>query len=103
VQWAQMVDLYVTGFGRAHHGEIFREAAGLMDAGQMRPLVNERRFTLADIAAAHELVETGVLGKLLWSCRWSVALCLHPMRAEAIFRKPYAQLAACLCTDHYRT
>jgi NADPH:quinone reductase-like Zn-dependent oxidoreductase len=55
----------LTGLGRKHHGEILREAAGLVDAGKMRPLVNERRFTGTDIAAAHELVEAGSLGKVV--------------------------------------
>ena len=55
----------LTGFGRKHHGEILRDAAELVDAGKMRPLVNERRFTGTDIAAAHELVEAGSLGKVV--------------------------------------
>ncbi len=55
----------LTGFGRKHHGEILRDAAELVDAGKMRPLMNERRFTGADIAAAHERVEAGALGKVV--------------------------------------
>jgi NADPH:quinone reductase-like Zn-dependent oxidoreductase len=55
----------LTGFGRKHHGEILREAAELVDAGKVRPLLNEQRFTGADIAAAHALVEAGALGKVV--------------------------------------
>jgi len=55
----------LTGLGRAHHGQILREAAALADAGQLRPLLNDRRFSPADIAAAHALVESGALGKVV--------------------------------------
>lgn len=55
----------LTGFGLAHHGEILREAAGLVDAGKIRPLMNRERFTAADIAAAHAAVEAGALGKVV--------------------------------------
>jgi NADPH:quinone reductase-like Zn-dependent oxidoreductase len=55
----------ITGEGRAHHGEILSQAAALAEAGKLRPLVNERRFTTAEIGAAHELVETGSLGKVV--------------------------------------
>jgi NADPH:quinone reductase-like Zn-dependent oxidoreductase len=55
----------LTGFGRKHHGEILREAAGLVNAGKVRPLMNAERFTGVDIAAAHALVEAGALGKVV--------------------------------------
>jgi NADPH:quinone reductase len=55
----------LTGYGRAHHGEILREAAGLVDAGKLRPLMNEERFTGGQIDAAHALVEAGALGKVV--------------------------------------
>ena len=55
----------LTGFGRAHHGEILREASGLAEAGKLRPLMNEKRFTAAEIAEAHALVEAGALGKVV--------------------------------------
>jgi NADPH2:quinone reductase len=55
----------LTGFGEAHHGEILREAAALADRGKLKPLLNERSFTPADIAAAHALVESGTLGKVV--------------------------------------
>jgi len=53
----------LTGRGRAHHGEILTQAATLAEQGKLRPLLNQQRFSTADIAAAHALVESGSLGK----------------------------------------
>jgi NADPH:quinone reductase-like Zn-dependent oxidoreductase len=58
----------LTGFGLAHHGEILRQAAELVDHGKLRPLMNGKRFAAADpaeISAAHALVEAGALGKVV--------------------------------------
>ena len=56
----------LTGRGRAHHGEIMREAAKLVEAGMLTPLVDERRFSLGTALAAHELVQSGkALGKVV--------------------------------------
>jgi NADPH:quinone reductase-like Zn-dependent oxidoreductase len=56
----------LTGKGRAHHGEIMREATKLVEAGKLKPLVDERRFTLETVTGAHELVESGkALGKVV--------------------------------------
>jgi len=55
----------ITGEGRAHHGEILAQAAALAEAGKLRPLLSERRFTTTEIDAAHELVEAGSLGKVV--------------------------------------
>jgi NADPH:quinone reductase-like Zn-dependent oxidoreductase len=55
----------LTGAGRAHHGEILRQVAALADAGKLRPLLNDRRFSSAEIAAAHALVESGATGKVV--------------------------------------
>jgi NADPH:quinone reductase len=55
----------LTGVGQAHHGEILRKAAALVDAGQLRPLLNERRFAPAGIHAAYALVESGAPGKVV--------------------------------------
>jgi NADPH2:quinone reductase len=49
----------LTGRGRAHHGEILREAAALADAGILRPVVDARRFTRRTAAEAHQAVEDG--------------------------------------------
>ena len=55
----------LTGEGRAHHGEILTCAATLAEAGKLRPLLSEQSFSTADIAAAHALVESGSLGKVV--------------------------------------
>jgi NADPH:quinone reductase len=56
----------LTGKGRGHHGEILREAAKLVEAGALTPLVDERRFTLETAMQAHALVESGkALGKVV--------------------------------------
>jgi NADPH:quinone reductase len=56
----------LTGKGRAHHGEMMREATKLVEAGELVPLVDERRFTLESAMEAHALVEGGkVLGKVV--------------------------------------
>lgn len=49
----------LTGKGRDAHGRILREAARLADAGQLRPVLSARRFTLQDGDAALDLVESG--------------------------------------------
>ena len=48
----------LTGEGRAHHGEIMREATRLVESGKLRPRLDPRRFGLGDIADAHEAVES---------------------------------------------
>ncbi|WP_353072264.1 zinc-dependent alcohol dehydrogenase family protein [Tunturiibacter gelidiferens] len=55
----------LTGVGQAHHGEILREAAALVDDGKLRPMMNERPFAGTDLDAAHALVESGALGKVV--------------------------------------
>jgi NADPH2:quinone reductase len=55
----------LTGLDQAHHGHILRDAAALVDAGKLRPLVNDRRFPTAEIASAHALVESGTIGKVV--------------------------------------
>ncbi|MFE2813820.1 zinc-dependent alcohol dehydrogenase family protein [Streptomyces nigra] len=49
----------LTGRGRAHHGEILRAAAALVDDGKLRPLLDEARYSLATVADAHQAVESG--------------------------------------------
>ena len=48
----------LTGEGRAHHGEILREAAALAEAGKLTPHVNAGRFTFSDVDAAHDAVRS---------------------------------------------
>jgi NADPH:quinone reductase len=47
----------LTGEGRAHHGDILREAAILIEAGKLRPRLDPRRFSLSDVGAAHAAIE----------------------------------------------
>ncbi|HYK37260.1 zinc-dependent alcohol dehydrogenase family protein [Alloacidobacterium sp.] len=54
-----------TGENRAHHGAILSQAASLADEGQLKPLLNDRRFSPADIADAYSQVEVGSLGKVV--------------------------------------
>jgi NADPH:quinone reductase len=49
----------LTGEGRAHHGEILRQATQLAEANQLRPVVDPRQFTLETALSAHEAVEQG--------------------------------------------
>ena len=54
-----------TGVGMEHHGWILREAAKLAEAGALRPLLDEQRFSFGDVAAAHVYAESGqALGKV---------------------------------------
>ncbi len=49
----------LTGKGRAHHGEILRDAARLIEAGSVRPMLDDRSFTLDNAQAAHDILESG--------------------------------------------
>ena len=56
----------LSGEGRAHHGDILREATRLAEQGKLKPLVDERRYTLSDAHAAHDALEAGkALGKIV--------------------------------------
>jgi NADPH:quinone reductase-like Zn-dependent oxidoreductase len=55
----------ITGENRDHHGKILTRAAALAEAGKLRPLLNEQRFSIKDVDAAHALVESGALGKVV--------------------------------------
>lgn len=55
----------ITGEGRAHHGEILAQIGVLVEAGKVKPLVSDQRFSTEEIAAAHGLVESGSLGKVV--------------------------------------
>jgi NADPH:quinone reductase len=44
----------LTRQGRAHHGEILRNAARLVEAGKVRPYLDPRRFTLESVGDAYE-------------------------------------------------
>ncbi len=55
----------LTGKDRAHHGKILARAATLVEEEKLRPLLSERRFSGAEIEAAHALVEAGTVGKVI--------------------------------------
>jgi NADPH2:quinone reductase len=56
----------LTGEGRAHHGEILREATKLVEAGKIIPRLDRRRFGLATIGDAYQAITTGpVAGKIV--------------------------------------
>lgn len=51
---------------REHHGEILREIASRVDAGRLRPLLDEARFGFTEVAAAHARMESRAhLGKIV--------------------------------------
>jgi NADPH:quinone reductase-like Zn-dependent oxidoreductase len=56
----------LTGEGRAHHGEIMREATKLVEAGKIVPRLDPRRFSLDTISEAHAAIENGTAaGKIV--------------------------------------
>jgi NADPH2:quinone reductase len=55
----------LTGEGAARHGEILADAGKLAEAGKLKPLLNERRFSAHEIAEAHALVASGANGKVV--------------------------------------
>ena len=55
----------ITGEYRAHHGEILARAASIAEAGELKPLLSEERFGVADIEAAFARVVAGALGKVV--------------------------------------
>jgi NADPH:quinone reductase len=46
----------LTGEGKAHHGEILREATRLAESGKLLPRVDPQRFDLQSVADAYDLV-----------------------------------------------
>ncbi|WP_345535599.1 zinc-dependent alcohol dehydrogenase family protein [Variovorax defluvii] len=56
----------LTGKGRTHHAEILTQVAQLVDAGQLRPLVDSQRFTLDQAGDAHARATSGqAVGKVV--------------------------------------
>jgi NADPH:quinone reductase len=56
----------LTGTGRAHHGEILREATRLVEAGKIAPRVDPRHFTLATVDEAYRAIESrSAAGKIV--------------------------------------
>lgn len=54
------------GEGRAAHGALLERIADFADRGELRPLLDDHHYALADAAAAHRRVEEGrALGKVV--------------------------------------
>lgn len=54
------------GIDADHHAEILDKLANLAAAGQLRPLLDSKRFNLADVADAHRHLESGqAIGKIV--------------------------------------
>jgi NADPH2:quinone reductase len=51
----------LTEQGRAHHGEILREAAKLAEASKVAPMLDPHRFQLAQVANAHAGIENRIV------------------------------------------
>ncbi|MBO1541049.1 zinc-dependent alcohol dehydrogenase family protein [Pseudomonas sp. OA65] len=49
----------LTGKGREHHGHLLRDAAALVESGQLRVNVNQRRFGLGEVNEAFAQVAEG--------------------------------------------
>ena len=56
----------VSGKGRAHYGEIMEQIAQIVDAGQLKPLIDSKQFTFAEAGKSHEYLASGqALGKIV--------------------------------------
>jgi NADPH:quinone reductase-like Zn-dependent oxidoreductase len=55
----------LTGEGRAHHGQVLRNAAQLVQEGKLKPLLSHLQFSTGNINAAYAEVEKGSLGKVV--------------------------------------
>lgn len=61
----------LTGRNRAHHGEILRAIADLVDAGRLRPVLHHRSYSFLEVAEAHATLERGsVIGKIALTSPW---------------------------------
>ncbi len=59
------------GFHQEKVSRILTEVAALVDAGKIHPLVDERRFTFAEVGEAHDYQEKGrPTGKVALSAHW---------------------------------
>jgi NADPH2:quinone reductase len=52
--------------GRERHGAILRQIATLVDEHKLKPLIDEQKFNVTDIALAHKYLESGAaIGKVI--------------------------------------
>ncbi|WP_214072570.1 zinc-dependent alcohol dehydrogenase family protein [Mucilaginibacter sp. dw_454] len=49
----------ITGKHRAHHGEILREATAIIEAGQLKPIIDPSHYTFENIEEAYQAVASG--------------------------------------------
>ncbi|HEY6772810.1 MAG TPA: zinc-binding dehydrogenase, partial [Oxalicibacterium sp.] len=56
----------LSGKERAHHGDILREAAHLVDQGKLKVRLDARSFTVSEAEAAHQAIIAGnAVGKIV--------------------------------------
>ena len=56
----------LTGEGRAHHGDILAQATQLVEAGELVPLIDPRRFSLTSVESAYNaLGDRDAQGKII--------------------------------------
>lgn len=56
----------LTGLRRAHQGSVLTQATLLIERGDVRPILDKRRFNLSEAHQAHDLVESGqAVGKVV--------------------------------------
>jgi len=69
VHFVSMLIPVLHGVGRAHHGDILRRTATLVDEGHLRPLADDRTFTFDEIGDAHAYAEAHKqIGKVVVTC-----------------------------------
>jgi len=52
--------------GREEHGIILQKVAEIVDAGGLKPIVDDQKFTLEDVGKAHDRLESGdAMGKIV--------------------------------------
>ena len=64
----------LSGIGCSRHGEILSKLADLVDRGQVRPLLDPKSFTVAEVAAAHAYAQSGrAVGKIVLTQSFNAA------------------------------
>ena len=60
-----MILPFLTGKGLHHHGKILRQISRWADEGKIKPLLDEKTYSFAQVAKAHERLESGqAIGKV---------------------------------------
>ena len=55
----------LSGINRPYHSEILSKIAKLVDKKQIRPLIDNKTFSFSQVAAAHNYLESGAVGKII--------------------------------------